>query len=287
MLRTAPSTYLNRKNIFIVYKSSFLLLLFMQTYFVSIAQVAGRSKLAIQLLLNTNGGPQNTADGVAAFYADNFSSAVGNEDSYKWTNLDENLAINCKGKLLSIEGRPTIHGSDTLNLVMWQFRQKSYYFQLNASNFAQSVKAVVKDNYLHKETVVNLSSVTLLPFSITTDSASFAANRFSVIFKTVRALPLSAKLKFNSVFEESLSLSIAPNPVTGNVISLHLNNMKKGRYAVKLYSNRGEVFYSDTIIHNGSSAVKTIVIDKRIHRGIYSLQLTSGDVTINRNVLFQ
>lgn len=287
MFRTAFSKFSYTQNVFVFAKPSFLLILFVQMYFVSAAQIPVRPKLAIQLLLNTNGGPQNTADGVAAFYADNFSTAVGNEDSYKWTNPDENLAINSKGKLLSIEGRPTIHGSDTLNLVMWQFRQKSYYLQLYASNFAQSVKAVVKDNYLHKETAVNLSSVTLVPFGITTDSASFAANRFTVVFKTLRALPLSSKLKFISVFKESLSLSVSPNPVTGNVISLQLNNLKKGRYAVSIYSNNGGIIYSGFMVHDGGSATQTIVIDKRIHRGMYRLQLTCGPETITRNVLFQ
>lgn len=287
MFRTIGLDYLNTKNVTIVVKPTFLLIVFLQFYFFSIAQLPVKPKMAIQLLLNTNGGPQNTADGVVAFFADNYSAAVGNEDAYKWTNLDENLAINCNGRLLSIAGRPTIHGSDTLSLVMWQFRQKTYYLQLSASNFLQSVRAVVKDSYLHKETAVNLSSATLVPFSITNDSASFAANRFSVIFNTMKTLPLNATLKFSSIFKENLSLSVSPNPVTGNVINLQLHNMKKGRYAVSLYSNSGEIIYSGFITHNGGSAAQTIAIDKRIHHGMYNLQLTSGPVIINRNVLFQ
>ncbi len=164
-----------RSTLFLkTFKTSLLLILFAQLYFSSAAQIPVRPKLSIQLLLNTSPGPQNTADGVAAFYADNFSSSIGNEDSYKFTNLDENLAINCKGKLLSIEGRPTIYGSDTIKLVMWQFRQKSYYLKLNGSNFSPALKAFVKDNYLRSETPIDLTSSTFLPFTITTDSASFA-----------------------------------------------------------------------------------------------------------------
>ena len=97
------------------------------------AQEDMKPKLVVQLLLNTKGG--RTADGVVAFYADNFTTQVGNEDSYKWTKLDENVAISNKGQLLSIEGRPIIHSSDTLNLTMWQFRQKSYYLELKAQLF--------------------------------------------------------------------------------------------------------------------------------------------------------
>src|SRR3954447_16679472 len=146
-------------------KPAFLLLFFVQVYFVSRAQLPVRSKLAIQLLLNTDPGPHNTADGVVAFYADNFSTTIGNEDSYKMTNLDENLAINCAGTLLSIEGRPAIHHADTLKLVMWKFRQKSYYLKFSGSSFKPTVKAVVRDNYLHRETAIDLSSATLVPFN--------------------------------------------------------------------------------------------------------------------------
>ncbi|MEJ7681475.1 MAG: hypothetical protein WKG06_27215 [Segetibacter sp.] len=55
------------------------------------------TKLSVQLLLNLNEGLQNNADGVTVFFDDNFSTAIGNEDSYKFTNLDENLAISNKG----------------------------------------------------------------------------------------------------------------------------------------------------------------------------------------------
>lgn len=213
--------------------------------------------------------------------------SIGNEDSYKWTNLDENLAIDCKGKLLSIEGRPTIHGSDTIKLMMWQFRQKSYFLKLNGSDFPLTIKAVIKDNHLHKETLVDLSSSTLMPFDITADSASFAANRFSVVFKTSRELSLSGAMKFSSLFKENASLSVTPNPVTGDVITLKFNSVKKGRYEVRLYSSAGQMIYSGLIEHNGSSVTQTISLDRRVHKGTYSLLLSCGEETITENILFQ
>lgn len=150
------------------------------------------TKLSVQLLLNADGGMQNTADGVAAFFDDNFKSTIGNEDSYKFTNLDENLAINRKGASLSIEGRPSVTADDTIPLKMWRFRQNSYYLKLTASNFSPEVTAFVKDAYLHKETPVDLSSVTLFPFTIDTAlPASFANDRLSIVFKAATALPVT------------------------------------------------------------------------------------------------
>ncbi|WP_018615798.1 T9SS type A sorting domain-containing protein [Segetibacter koreensis] len=149
------------------------------------------TKLSVQLLLNQNEGLQNRADGVFAYFDDNFSTAIGNEDSYKFTNSDENLAINHNGVSLSMEGRPTVTADDTIPLKIWQFRQKSYYLSLIGNNFSPEVTAFVRDSYLHTESAVDLSSVTLLPFTINTDSASFAKDRFSIIFKAGRTLPVT------------------------------------------------------------------------------------------------
>jgi hypothetical protein len=134
---------------------------------------------------------ENSADGVVAFFDNKFTTAIGNEDSYKFTNLDENLGIDRDGTLLSMEGRPTVTADDSIPLKMWQFRQKSYYLQLTGSNFAPGVTAFVKDAYLHQQTPVDLSAVTMLPFSITDDSASFAQNRFTIVFKAATPLPVT------------------------------------------------------------------------------------------------
>lgn len=263
-----------------------LLLFFVPLCFLSQAQSQARPKLSIQLLLSANPGSENTADGAVAFFDDRFSYSIGNEDSYKWTNPDENLAINCRGTLLSIDGQPGLHDSDTLNLSMWQYRQKSYYLKLVASNFSPAVKTFLKDNYLHTETSVELSSPAYLPFSISSDDASFAADRFAIIFKIVKPADQNNAAKFRSGFKENLSLSVFPNPLKRNEIKLQMKNMQIGSYIVSLYTNDGEMMYSGFITHNGSSAAKTIVIDRRIRKGMYSLLLTYGDQTIKKDVLF-
>lgn len=243
--------------------------------------------LSVQLLLNTNEGSENTADGAAAFFDDHFSYLIGDEDSYKFTNPDENLAINCRGTLLSIDGRPGIHGRDTLLLKMWTFRQKSYYLQLIGSNFNPGVNAVIKDGYLNTETSVDLSSVTLLHFDITTDHASFASDRFSILFKTKRTLPLGSALKINTAFKENSSLAVFPDTSTANAISLRMIKMKKGKYMVSLYNNQGEMIYSGFIIYNGSNAVRTIISERRIRKGTYTFMLTYKDVTIKKSLVFE
>ncbi len=274
---------LNRSN----FKVFLLLILFVPFHFLADAQSQVRPMLSVQLLLNTNEGSENTADGAVALFDDHFSYLVGDEDSYKFTNPDENLAINCRGTLLSIDGQPGIHGRDTLHLKMWTFRQKSYYLQLMGSNFNPGVKAVIKDRYLDTETLVDLSSVTLLHFSISNDTASFASDRFAILFKTKRTLPLLSASKIHSAFKESSSLAVFPDYSTSNAISLGMSKMKKGKYIVSLYNNQGVMVYSGFINHNGSKAVKTIVTDRRIRKGSYTFMLTCKDVTIKKSLVFE
>lgn len=157
----------------------------------SVFRTAGTlTKFSAVLLLNLNPGSSNTADGFVAVFSDKFSKSVGFEDSYKFTNLDENMAINRNGIALSIEARPYISGADTLPIKIWQYRQKSYYIRFSGENFDPLVKATLKDAYLNKETALDLSSSTTVSFNITADSASFASNRFTVIFGTGSTLPV-------------------------------------------------------------------------------------------------
>ena len=150
------------------------------------------TKLSIQLLLNTDKGKQNTADGVVAFFDKDFSNDIGNEDSRKLSNLDENLAINVNGTSLSIEGRAPATAEDSIGLKMWQFRQNNYYLKLTGANFSPDLTAFINDKYLHKETPIILSSVTLFPFSIDSNiPASIAPDRFSIVFKAGITLPVT------------------------------------------------------------------------------------------------
>ncbi len=154
------------------------------------AKAQATSKLSIQLLLNQSGGSQNTADGLVAVFGPNFSEAIAAEDSYKFVNPYENIAINRNGTKLSIEGRPTISNTDTLPLLVWKLKQSSYCLQLDAQNFPANVTALVKDAYLQQDFPVNIAGKTVLPFSLTANSASFAANRFCIVLRANTTLPI-------------------------------------------------------------------------------------------------
>jgi hypothetical protein len=241
---------------------------------------AASSNLAIQLLLKAEEGDENNADGVIAFFDNNISTAIGNENSYKFINEDENLAITHNGNSLSLEGRPPVTAHDTIQLKMWQFRQKNYYLRLTGTNFPPDVTAFVQDTYLHQNTPVNLLSVTLFPFTVdTTLPASFAAERFAIIFKAGNILPVTrvnvkaykvnngiqvewtAQTEINAAsyeieesvdgehFEKSGSIAAKGNAFVNESYSFFDNTTNQGNnfYRIKTTIKTGEVIYSHIV----------------------------------------
>jgi hypothetical protein len=148
--------------------------------------------LKLQLLLNNNAGTRNVADGAVVVFDNSFSAAVASEDAAKPGNLDENLGIvHASGKTLSIEGRPMAQINDTVRLKTWQYRQNTYLLKVDAANFDPLTRAVVRDNFLNQETPLALAGQTVVPFSITSDAASSATDRFMIVFKQSGALPVT------------------------------------------------------------------------------------------------
>ena len=151
----------------------------------------GMSKLTIQLLLNTIGGSSNTADGCVVAYRNGFSSGIGPEDSYKFNNVDENLAIPVGNFLLSVEGKPSLISNDTIPLKIWQYRQSDYYLRFEGTNFPPNMEGVLKDNYLNQANIISLTASTVIHFTLNADTASRSANRFFIFLRPVSLLPLN------------------------------------------------------------------------------------------------
>jgi hypothetical protein len=277
-----------------------------------------RTKLSVQLLLNLNEGMENTADGVAALFDESFSDTIGNEDSHKFTNLDETMAIERNGQSLSIEGRPMITKDDTIPLKMWRYKQKNYYLKLKSSNFSPGITAFFKDNYLKEETPVDLSSVTLLPVTVdTTIAASAAEDRFSIIFKDGKILPvtithISAYFKEHGIqvewtthselnikrYEIEKSVNGHDFDIVANVPAINRNvaiekynwfdanaNPGSNFYRIKIVEKSGEVKYSKTVKVNVSNGEPQIIVSPNPIKGniirLFLQNMENGKYNIN------
>ncbi len=122
-------------------------------------------------------------DGALVLYNSGMSAAVDNNDAVEIDNWDENIAIDRGGKHLAIENRPPVLLSDTIPLLMANMKQQAYEFEFTPAMFSNpALKAELVDSYLNTRTLISVTTPTVVPFTVTSDPASAASNRFMVVF---------------------------------------------------------------------------------------------------------
>lgn len=131
------------------------------------------------------------ADGVTSVFANNYSNGIDGDDAQQIDNWDEDVAIGRGTKLLSIEARDLIDGNDTIPLMIARLKTQAYQWKIVPSDFnAPALEAFLKDNFTNTITALSLSDTTVINFTATTNPASKAANRFTIIFKQNATLPV-------------------------------------------------------------------------------------------------
>jgi hypothetical protein len=233
------------------------------------------------------------------------------------------------------------------------------------------VKGTLKDAFLGKETPLDLSTANVIAFSITADSASFAPNRFSIVFNTRSTLPVTlGKVKasrqdkgieveweamtetnvekyeveksvdlraFDKVFTTAAkpvtatgntynwldnnatdgnnfyrikmtdktgttsysavvsvnmknsksSVTVYPNPITGNTIGLQLTGIPEGQYKVDISNLSGQNVSRSILQHGGASGTQIITLKQKLPAGKYLLQLANDQTSITKTILVQ
>ena len=202
--------------------------------------------ISLQLLLPGQDTAGGAADGLAAYFSNDFNDKVGDEDSYKLTNLDENIAIARDGSILSIEARKPVSVSDTLPLKIWQLTSKKYLFKSVLTNFTPDVDTYLEDAYLHSSTKLNNQNVTIVPFAVNADTLSFAKNRFRIVFRSPVAL---------SVIMSGIKAYEKSNGVEVEWITQSESNTN--RYIIEKSSNAQTFAPAGSVNVNTSSAAGT------------------------------
>lgn len=195
-------------------------------------------KLRANLYLVNADGSSSLLDGVLAGFDDVHSNTVDGSDAIKMINNGETIGLSRDNNLLSIERRKSISANDTLFLSMLKVKIQSYRFEINTENLDMTgLTAFVKDSYsaANNDMPVNLNGITSVPFSINTDPASYATNRFSVVFKVQGPLPVTIR----SVKAYRQQKDIAVEWVTDNETSMKEYEVERsgdGRTFTKLGS---------------------------------------------------
>ncbi len=147
---------------------------------------AGVTKPTLEINLYTKDatGTNYLADGGIINFESTYSNNIDNNDVRKVFNTADNLAIRNNGKMLVADRRQNPVATDSIFLNLTGTRETNYRFEFDPSvlNF-NGLEAFMKDNFLGTETPVSLTNVTNVPFAITADAASKAADRFVIVFK--------------------------------------------------------------------------------------------------------
>jgi hypothetical protein len=89
------------------------------------------------------------------------------------------------------------------------------------------------------------------------------------------------KVVLVKIDEVKQDITVYPNPITGNTISLGLNNLPEGKYDVKLLNALGQTLFAKKLNHISGNSVETIILDNAPVTGIYQLMVTLPDSTVD------
>ena len=249
-------------------------------------------------------------DGVLINFDKKFNNAVNKDDAKKIFNLSENICLIRDNIDLAIERRRNIEALDTSFLSLYGLKRKSYQLLIKTESLNDpELTALVKDNYLvaKNNIPVNMDGSTTINFSVNQDTASFATNRFSIVFQKVKISPFQF-ISFTAVqdkaailvhwttanelniksfevqgsadginFNEWTSVNSFTNSTGNGIYNWENTTLKEGLsyYRIKSISQQGEVTYSQII---------AITINKN---KVYKSILVIGDPIINNKFKLQ
>jgi hypothetical protein len=212
-----------------------------------------------------NGQP-SLADGIALEFNKNFVNDIDGLDASKLTTFytREELSISNSGKLLSIERRNDINTEDTIFLHINRLNTAAYQFNFRPAAFDHDYSATLEDRYTNTSSSIDLLNGSIVDFTITTDSASFAGNRFYIVFKNNKPAP---------VINERPGITVFPNPVQNGLINLQMNSMEEGVYQFTLINKLGQTVQAGKLVHQAGTAVEQVEIQNALSKGKYELLL--------------
>jgi hypothetical protein len=171
---------------------------------------------------------------------------------------------------------------------MWGMVMQNYDLQVTIKGIPLMlpVKAWLVDNYLHTQTPVNLFGKTLYNFTLAADTNSYL-NRFTIVFDKGNRQANSLVSTGNVSPLNTGHISIYPNPVTGNRLSLHFMAMPKDKYTVKFSSLSGETLSAVNIMHPGGDNEYYLPLNSVYTKGLYTVTIFGANIrkTIHLPVL--
>lgn len=128
---------------------------------------------------------QYVSDGTTVLFGQHFSALVDNGDVLKVSNFSENISITTQSKFLSIARTKIQRNKDTVYFAIRNMKLKNYRFNLSLNDIAApgGMAAFFEDVFMNRKISIRMNDSLNYYFSVTTDSGSYASNRFRLVFR--------------------------------------------------------------------------------------------------------
>jgi len=172
---------------------------------------------------------QTPVDGTLLFFDDANLDIVDFNDANKMTNLDESLSVLVDNTKLSIGNFKYPLENTVYPLTIDQYRYTNYTIVASLNNY-NGLTPYIHDKFT--QTFTEINPTVNYTFSVdTTNPLSSANNRFELVYST----SILGNTDFNTE-----SISLYPNPSTGNEFNLQLPSNPSG-FEVLVYNNLGQL----------------------------------------------
>jgi hypothetical protein len=143
---------------------------------------------------------------------------------------------------------------------------------------------------------INFNSIAAVPatangtalknYNSTDANAANGANYYRV-----KSISGNGEVKYTSIVRVNIGkagteVTVYPNPVKGNTLSLQFTNMERGTYTVKLYNAAGQTVMTRTIQHNGGSASEQLTLPNTA-KGVYQLEVRGENIRTTQQLIIK
>jgi len=137
---------------------------------------------------------------------------------------------------------------------------------------------------------INFSAISSIAATGSRQYSAFDNTPSSVNYYRIKVVNKSGSIEYSNVVKIKLNnkeaeIAVYPNPVKGNVVSLQMTNLTKGKAAVKLFNNQGQQLFATTISYEGGSQLQSIVLPATIAKGVYRLVVTNDNKNLQQTIL--
>lgn len=106
-----------------------------------------------------------------------------------------------------------------------------------------------------------------------------------VSFYRLKSMDIDGKFGYSSIVRVSLdkqvkNISLHPNPVNGDFVSLKSANLNKGNYQVSVFKSSGVLVFNQRFSHSGGAINQILNLPVGIQSGYYLLQLSKDGITL-------